>query len=79
VLSESDTDPASLQARELSSLTGADVLLLISSEMGNVYDFSTAKFGGVLTKCKVIHLPLFRPTTSCSFAPRACCNGAGLS
>ena len=42
-----------LQARELSSLTGADVLLIISSEMSNVYDFSTPKFHGVLSKCKV--------------------------
>jgi len=41
------------QARELSSLTGADVLLIISSEMSNVYDFSTPKFHGVLAKCKV--------------------------
>ena len=40
------------QAKELSSLTGAQVLLLVTSETGNIYDFSTPKFSKVLETFK---------------------------
>jgi len=41
-----------LQAKELSSLTGAQVLLIVTSETGNIYDFSTPKFSKVLETFK---------------------------
>ncbi|EKX50319.1 hypothetical protein GUITHDRAFT_40700, partial [Guillardia theta CCMP2712] len=36
------------KANELSMLTGAQVLLVVTSETGNIYDFSTPKFRAVV-------------------------------
>ena len=40
------------QAKELSLLTGAQVLLIVTSETGNMYEFATPKFNKVLETFK---------------------------
>ena len=40
------------KAKELSSLTGAHVVLLVASETGNLYDFATPRFSKVLDELK---------------------------
>jgi hypothetical protein len=44
------TDLDSIQAYELSTLTGTQVLLLVVSETGLVYTFTTAKLQPLVTK-----------------------------
>lgn len=44
------TDDASIQAYELSVLTGTQVLLLVVSETGLVYTFTTPKLQPLVTK-----------------------------
>jgi len=40
----------SIQAYELSTLTGAQVLLLVASETGHVYTFATDKLQPIITQ-----------------------------
>lgn len=40
------------QAKELSQLTGAQILLVVTSETGNMYEFATPKFNKVLETFK---------------------------
>jgi hypothetical protein len=60
---------AGWQARELSSLTGAQVLLVVTSETGNIYEFSTPRFSKVLDTFKTWYRSSHKDTQRIEVSP----------
>ncbi len=68
------TRPPSPQAYELSVLTGTQVLLLVVSETGLVYTFTTPKLQPLVTKAEGKNLIQARSTLSCLWRGKVACS-----